>query len=153
MPTVQLPLLWGALHLVRAIFSWPLGRVADQLGRERTLMVGWLWYAACYAGFAFARAPAHVWILFAAYGLVAALTEGTERAMIADAVPPETRGRALGIYNLVSGAGLIAASVLAGELWERVSPAAALLFGALLAFAASMVLRLGARTGGRDRVC
>ena len=148
-PTVQLPLLWGALHLVRAIFSWPLGRVADQLGRERTLMVGWLWYAACYAGFAFARAPAHVWILFAAYGLVAALTEGTERAMIADAVPPETRGRALGIYNLVSGAGLIAASVLAGELWERVSPAAALLFGALLAFAASMVLRLGARTGGR----
>ena len=147
--TVQLPMLWAALHLVRALASWPLGRVADQLGRQRTLIAGWLWYAVCYVGFALAREPAHVWILFAAYGLVAALTEGTERAMVADAVPPETRGRALGIYNLVTGAGLVAASVVAGQIWEHASPAAALLFGALLAFAASAVLRFGTRPGKR----
>jgi len=151
-PTVQLPLLWAALHVVRALASWPLGRVADQLGRERTLIVGWLWYAVCYAGFAVARGPAHFWILFAAYGLVAALTEGTERAMVADAVPPETRGRALGIYNLVTGAGLVAASVLAGQIWERASPTAALLFGAFLAFGASAVLRFGPRPGERAPV-
>jgi MFS family permease len=151
-PTVQLPLLWAAVHVVRALASWPLGRVADQLGRERTLIAGWLWYAACYVGFAVARVPAHVWILFAAYGLVAALTEGTERAMVADAVPSETRGRALGVYNLVTGAGLVAASVLAGQIWEHASPAAALFFGASLAFAASVVLRFGARTGERAPV-
>ena len=151
-PTVQLPLLWAALHVVRALASWPLGRIADQLGRERTLIVGWLWYAACYAGFAVARVPAHFWILFAAYGLVAALTEGTERAMVADAVPPETRGRALGIYNLVTGAGLVAASVLAGQIWERASPTAALLFGAFLAFGASALLRFGPRPGERAPV-
>src|SRR5437867_3551363 len=151
-PTVQLPLLWAALHVVRALASWPLGRVADQLGRERTLIVGWLWYAACYAGFAAARVPAHFWILFAAYGLVAALTEGTERAMVADAVPPETRGLALGIYNLVTGVGLVAASVLAGQIWERASPTAALLFGAFLAFGASAVLRFGPRPGERAPV-
>ena len=126
--------------------------IADQLGRERTLIVGWLWYAACYAGFAVARVPAHFWILFAAYGLVAALTEGTERAMVADAVPPETRGRALGIYNLVTGVGLVAASVLAGQIWERASPTAALLFGAFLAFGASAVLRFGPRPGERAPV-
>src|SRR5438067_12945048 len=151
-PTVQLPLLWAALHVVRALASWPLGRVADRLGRERTLIVGWLWYAACYAGFALARGPAHVWILFAAYGLVAAMTEGTERAMVAAAVPPRARGRALGLYNLVTGAGLVAASILAGEIWEHASPAAALLFGAFLAFAASVVLHFGARAGERAPV-
>jgi MFS family permease len=146
-PTIQLPLLWATLHVVRALLSWPMGRIADRLGRERALITGWLWYAACYAGFAAARAPVHVWLLFAAYGLVAALTEGTERALVAAAVPEDTRGRALGIYNLVTGTGLVAASVLAGQIWEHTSPAAALLFGALSAFLASALLAL--RPSGR----
>jgi len=142
-PTGRLPLLWASLHLVRALLSWPMGRIADRLGRQRALVAGWLWYALCYAGFAFARAPAHAWTLFAAYGLVAALTEGTERALVADAAAAETRGHALGVYNLVTGAGLLAASVLAGQVWEHVSPAAALLLGSALAFAASVLLILG----------
>ncbi|MCA1827136.1 MAG: MFS transporter [Myxococcales bacterium] len=139
-PTAQLPLLWALLHVVRSLLSWPAGRAADVLGRRRALIAGWLWYAACYAGFAFAEAPSQMWALFAAYGLVAALTEGSERALIAAAVPSEQRGRALGIYNLVSGVGLLAASILAGEVWERVSPAAALFLGAVLAFGAALVL-------------
>ncbi|HZR07000.1 MAG TPA: MFS transporter [Myxococcales bacterium] len=148
-PLARLPLLWALLHLVRAVFSWPLGRAADLLGRTRTLIAGWLWYAACYAGFALARAPWQMWALFAGYGLVAALTEGTERALIADAAPPAARGRALGLYNLVTGLGLLAASVLAGEVWEQVSPAAALTMGAVLAFAASATLAAGPRAGGQ----
>jgi MFS family permease len=83
-----------------------------------------------------------MWPLFAAYGLVAALTEGTERALIADASAPESRGRALGLYNLITGAGLLLASVLAGEIWERSSPAAALQLGAVLAVAAAAALAL-----------
>ena len=145
-PTVQLPLLWALLHLVRALLSWPVGRAADKLGRRRTLIAGWLWYGVCYAGFALASAPWHAWVLFAAYGVVAALTEGAERALIADAVPAGVRGRALGMYSLITGAGLLAASVIAGEVWERVSPAAALLLGAALAVAASAMLAWAART-------
>ena len=144
-PLAQLPLLWAALHVVRALLSWPLGRAADRIGRTGTLIAGWIWYAVCYAGFALARAPWQAWALFAAYGLVAALTEGTERALIADAAPEETRGRALGIYNLVTGVGLLASSVLAGQIWEHVSPAAALFLGAGLALAASAVLAAPAR--------
>jgi MFS family permease len=139
-PTPQLPLLWALLHVVRSTLSWPLGRAADKLGRRGALAAGWLWYAACYAGFALATGPGQIWILFAAYGLVAALTEGTERALIAAAVAGERRGRALGVYNLVSGIGLLLASVLAGAVWERASPQAALLLGAALAFAAATLL-------------
>jgi MFS family permease len=78
-------------------------------------------------------APWQAWVVFAAYGLVAPLTEGSERALVASAVPAERRGRALGLYNLVSGAGLLVASVLGGLLWERISPQASLATSALLA--------------------
>jgi MFS family permease len=142
-PTPHLPILWALLNLMRAGFSWPAGLAADKLGRRRALIAGWVWYALCYAGFAFASAPWHAWALFAAYGLVAALTEGSERALIAAAVLKERRGRALGVYNLISGAGLLVASVLAGEIWERVSPAAALSLGAALAALAAMLLAAG----------
>jgi MFS family permease len=140
--TTLLPILWVVLHAVRAGTSWPLGRLADQLGRRGSLVTGWLWYAICYAGFAFARKPEHAWILFAAYGLVAGLTEGSERALVAEAAPPGKRGSALGLYNLVSGIGLLIASVLAGTVWERVSAPAALGLGATLAVLAAATLVL-----------
>jgi MFS family permease len=139
-PTALLPVLWTELHVVRAATSWPLGRLADRLGRSASLAAGWGLYAVCYLGFAVAADPWQVWALFAAYGLVAGLTEGTERALVASSVPRDRRGRALGLYNLVSGFGLLIASVLAGELWDHVSPGAALGLGAALAAAAAVLL-------------
>ena len=148
-PTPQLPLLWALLHAVRSVLSWPLGRAADRLGRRGALALGWLWYAGCYAGFAAARTSLQMWILFAAYGLVAGLTEGSERALIAAAVQGEKRGRALGVYNLVSGVGLLFASILAGQVWEHASPQAALLVGAALAFVAAALLAAASRPAQR----
>jgi MFS family permease len=138
--TAQLPLLWMLLHAVRSLCSWPLGRLADRLGRQGALAAGWIWYAACYTGFASAHSALQVTLLFAAYGLVAGLTEGSERALVAAAVGPQARGRALGLYSLASGAGLLIASVLAGALWDRVSPAAALGLGAVMATLAAALL-------------
>jgi len=145
----QLPLLWSLLHVVRSLSSWPIGRAADKVGRRASLGAGWVWYALCYAGFALASRPLQMWLLFAAYGLVAALTEGSERALVSAAVPAEERGRALGLYNLVSGVGLLAASVIAGELWDHVSPQAALLAGAGLALAATAALAAAPRPAGQ----
>jgi MFS family permease len=138
--TAFLPVLWTLLHVVRAATSWPLGRFADRAGRRAALAAGWAWYALCYLGFALASEPWHAWALFAGYGLVAGLTEGSERALVAAAVPQDRRGRALGLYNLVSGFGLLAASVLAGAVWEHVSPPAALGLGAALAALAAGLL-------------
>lgn len=149
-PTVQLPLLWMLLHAVRSLCSWPLGRAADRLGRQGALAAGWVWYAVCYAGFALASRPLHALMLFAAYGLVAGLTEGSERALVAAAVGPKARGRALGLYNLASGAGLLVASVLAGVLWDRVSPSAALGLGAAMATLAAALLAAPLPAGPRE---
>ena len=146
--TALVPVLWTVLHVVRAATSWPLGRLADRVGRRTALATGWFWYALCYLGFAAADAPWHAWALFASYGLVAGLTEGTERALVASAVPDERRGGALGMYNLISGAGLLVASVIAGIVWDRVSPAAALTLGAALAAIAAVLLRT--RAGAQE---
>ena len=134
------PLLWALLHVVRATSSWPLGRLADRLGRRASLAAGWIVYAACYAGLAQASAPWHGWALFPAYGVVAGLTEGSERALIASSVPEAARGGVLGLYNLLSGIGLLLASLLAGFLWDAFSPGAALLTGALFAALAAAAL-------------
>jgi MFS family permease len=124
------------------------GALSDRLGRKPLIVAGWLLYAAVYFAFAAAAAAWHAWALFASYGLVAGLTEGTERALVAAAVPSDRRGRALGVYNLISGAGLFGASVVAGVVWDKASPTASLGLGAALAAVAALLLRT--RAGAQE---
>jgi len=144
--TALVPLLWALLHVVRASSSWPLGRLADRIGRRASLGAGFLVYASCYAGLAQASAPWHAWSHFAGYGLVAGLTEGSERALVASSVPERARGAVLGLYNLLSGIGLLCASLLAGFLWDACSPHAALFTGAAFAALAAAALLAAGRT-------
>ena len=58
--------------------------------------------------------------------------------MVADAAPASLRGTAFGVFNLLRGVLLMVASILAGLLWDRVSPAATFVAGA--AFAALSLL-------------
>jgi MFS family permease len=147
--TALVPLLWAVLHVVRASSSWPLGRLADRLGRKPSLAAGWILYAGCYAGLAQASAPWHAWALFGAYGFVAGLTEGSERALVASSVPETARGAVLGLYNLMSGIGLLVASLLAGFVWERSSASAALFIGAVFAALAAAALLSAPVLAGR----
>jgi MFS family permease len=61
------------------------------------------------------------------------LSQGLLAALVADAAPAHQRGAAFGLFNLVSGVALLAASLLAGELWQIVGPAATFYGGALFA--------------------
>jgi predicted MFS family arabinose efflux permease len=81
-------------------------------------------------------------ITFLAYGLYFGLTEGVEKAWVADMAPAGARGTAFGLYNAAIGIGGLVASLLFGAIWTRVSPAAAFLTGAALALAASVLLYL-----------
>jgi MFS family permease len=80
--------------------------------------------------------------IFLGYGLYFGLTEGVEKAWVADMAPADARGTAFGIYNAALGAGGLAASLLFGVIWTRVSPRAAFLTGASLALIASVLLYL-----------
>lgn len=141
-PVAYVPLLWGAFHVVKSSLSTPAGILSDRRNRKTLIAGGWLVYAACYGGWAFARGPAAVVGLFLAYGLFAAATEGAERALVADFVPPERRGTAFGWFHLAVGLSALPASVLFGIIWGRYGAPAAFGVSACLALAASGLLAL-----------
>jgi MFS family permease len=77
---------------------------------------------------------------FLAYGLYLGLTEGTERALVADLAPRSRRGFAFGVYQAVQGIGVLAASVVFGVVWATLGSAVAFVLGASLALAATALL-------------
>jgi MFS family permease len=135
-----IPLLWSALHVVKMIFSVAGGAASDRFGRRTLIALGYLWYAAIYGAFAYLTTREWTIVVFLAYGVYFGLTEGVEKAWVADMAPKDAGGVAFGIYNAAIGFGGLAASLLFGWIWTRVSPSAAFLTGACLALAASLLL-------------
>ena len=134
------PLMWSALHVVKATVSVYGGAWSDRIGRRAVIAIGWIIYAAVYAGFAISTSLAALLPLFLAYGLYFGFAEGTEKALVADLAPASRRGFAFGIYNAVLGLGQLAASVLFGLLWTALGPAIAFAAGAALALVSMALL-------------
>lgn len=132
------PILWALLNLVKSASGIVGGSLSDRIGRRPLIVGGWLLYAAVYYAFARASAVWHAWALFAVYGIFYGMTEGTEKALVADVVPKNRRGAAYGWYNLALGLGALPASLIFGAIWDRKSSSAAFLFGATLALIAAL---------------
>jgi MFS family permease len=147
----QLPLLWSFFHAVKSVTGVPGGALADRVGRVPAIALGWLVYCASYAGFAFVSQPLAVWALFALYALFFGLTEGSERAFVADLVPEGLRGRAYGTFHAAIGLTALPASVIFGLLWKRFGARAAFLTGAAVALAAAVALWTATREIRRSR--
>jgi len=134
------PILWVVLHVVKSLGSTPGSAWSDRVGRKRAIQAGWVVYALVYGGFAFANVEWEAWALFAAYGVYFALTEGSEKALIADLVPSDVRSTAYGVYGFAVGIAALPSSVLMGFLWERFGVETAFLFGGTLALLAAALL-------------
>ena len=102
------------------------GATSDRSGRRAVIGAGWLIYAIVYVGFAVSTSVAALIGLLLFYGFYYGLSEGTEKALIADLAPASLRGTAFGIYNAAIGVGSLGASVVFGLVWKLASPAAAL---------------------------
>ncbi len=135
-----IPLVIAFFNLVSALAAIPAGRISDRIGRRNAITIGWAIYSLAYLGFALARQSWIIWGLYGLYGLYYAFTEGSAKAMVAELVPEENRGSAYGLYNASVGVMALPASLLAGVLWNRVSPAAPFAFGASMAFLAFVAL-------------
>ena len=134
------PLMWAALHVVKAVVSVVGGAWSDRIGRRAVIVTGWLVYAAVYAGFALSETLPALFAWFLTYGFYFGFAEGTEKALVADLAPAERRGFAFGIYNAVQGLGALAASLVFGLIWRSYGPSAAFGVGAALALAATALL-------------
>ncbi|MGE3177838.1 MAG: MFS transporter [Vicinamibacterales bacterium] len=135
-----IPLVWAALHVVKSVSSVLGGAWSDRAGRVGVIATGWGIYAIVYAGFATTESWWGLMGWFLLYGLYFGLTEGVEKALVADLAPAEARGFAFGLYTAVQGLGAFAASVLFGALWVAFGPGVAFTTGAGLATAALLAL-------------
>jgi predicted MFS family arabinose efflux permease len=134
------PALGLLFNVVYAALSWPAGKLSDRVPRRWLIVAGYWIYSAVYAGFALLRTPLLVWFLFAVYGTYYALTEGVIKAWIADLAPGDSRASVFGVLNWVVGVAAFPASLLAGWMWQRYSPAAPFALSSLLAFVAGVLL-------------
>ena len=141
-PVALIPLLWGALHVSKAVFSVWGGRWSDRVGARKAIIAGWMVYAAVYAGFAVVDAAWQVWALFLVYGLFFGLTEGPEKALVARLAPAGLRGGAFGAYHAAIGLAALPASIAFGLVWQRFGAEQAFAMGAILALAAALLLPL-----------
>ena len=141
--TFWIPLLWSGLHVVKVVASMAGGRLSDRFGRRRLIAAGWLFYAAVYGAFALVDQVPALILVFLAYGIYFGLTEGVEKAWVADLSERKQRGTAFGYYNAVIGISALLASICFGLIWTTIAPEAAFLTGALLAIAATLLLYFG----------
>ncbi|MFZ2098408.1 MAG: MFS transporter [Anaerolineales bacterium] len=127
-------------NAIYALLAGPLGSLSDRVGRRKLMLIGWTIYGLVYLGFALSHTGVQIWILYAIYGIYYALTEGVAKALVADIVPQEQRGTAYGLFNAAIGFSALPASLIAGVLWQVISPAAPFFFGASLAIIAGFLL-------------
>ncbi len=141
-PVALLPMIWVVLHIVKMAFSVPAGIISDRIGRKKVIVTGWVVYGLVYAGFGAASQYWHAWALFAVYGIYFGLTEGVEKALVADFAPLHLRGSSFGLYHLMIGLGAFPASLLFGLVWQKFGSAAAFGMGAGFALLAGILLSM-----------
>jgi MFS family permease len=122
-------LVYFLFNITASVFSYPMGRLSDRIGRRRLIVPGYFLYGITYFGFAFLNGSWSISILFILYGLYTALISGAERAFIVEQAPPDYKGTVLGLYGMCQGFGLLVASILAGGLWNVFGASAPFIFG------------------------
>jgi MFS family permease len=149
-PVAMAPILWALLNFVKSATGTYGGQLSDTIGRKPLIVGGWLLYSAVYFAFGWAAAAWQAWALFAVYGIFYGMTEGTEKALVADIVPRTRRGSAFGWYNLAIGLGALPASLIFGAIWDRAGAPSAFAFGATLALIAALLMAFVAPSRSRS---
>lgn len=113
------PLVMVAMNLVYAVTAYPFGRLADHVSHGKLLGIGLLVLIAADVVLAVAEHWSIVVVGVGLWGLHMGITQGLLAAMVADHAPEDLRGTAYGFFNLACGVAMLAASVVAGLLWDR----------------------------------
>jgi MFS family permease len=145
LPLAVVPAVMVVMNIVYTLAAWPAGALSDRIGRYGLLTVGFALLILADLVLAFDGGVVAVMIGVALWGLHMGLTQGLLAALVADTAPAELRGTAFGLFNLLTGIAMLAASVIAGLLWDAVGPAGTFLAGALFTGVALALLPLARR--------
>jgi MFS family permease len=134
------PWVMVAMSLVYAVTAYPAGTALDRGRGVAMLAWGLVALVAAHATLAYAGSPAGALTGAALWGLHLGLTQGVFAAMVAEHAPGDLRGSAFGVFNLVSGVAMFAASGVAGALWDVAGARATFALGAAIAIATLVAL-------------
>jgi MFS family permease len=127
------------MNVAYALSAYPAGWLSDRVNRWGVFAVGAALLIGADLVLAFATSLAAAAVGIVLWGLHMGFTQGLLAALVADAASAERRGTAFGVFNFVTGFALLAASVLAGVLWDRGGPQLTFLAGAALTAVAGLV--------------
>jgi MFS family permease len=136
MPLAWIPMVMVAMNVVYAAAAYPFGKLSDRVSHARLLAFGLGVLVAADLVLAQSNHWGAMLLGVALWGLHMGMTQGLLATMVAGAAPEDLRGTAFGFFNLVSGLTMLAASVVAGALWDQ--------FGAALTFSAGAAFCLAA---------
>jgi MFS family permease len=142
LPLAIVPTVMVVMSVVYTLSAWPAGALSDQIGRYGLLTAGFAILILADLVLAFGGNVTGVMAGAALWGLHMGLTQGLLAALVADTAPEELRGTAFGMFNLVSGVAMLAASVVAGALWDVAGPSGTFLAGAAFTAVALAALPL-----------
>jgi MFS family permease len=133
-------LIYAGFNLVAALISYPAGFLSDRLGRRNILVLAFAIFLVTYLGFALTRNMALIAMLFVFYGLYYGIFRSVGKALASDYVPEQLRASGVGWYNTTVGLCGLAASLVAGWLWDQVGHTSVFLFGAAFAVVGGIAL-------------
>lgn len=136
----QVVLLYLLMNISYFLVTYPAGRLSDYIGRRAVVVTGYTIYGLVYMGFAVAGSQNAIVVLFVLYGLYTGLTEGVEKALLADMAPVNQTATVYGIHALTVGLALLPASLIAGLLWDTFGAAAAFWFGSFTGLSAAAAI-------------
>ncbi|MFA6923928.1 MAG: MFS transporter [Bacteroidales bacterium] len=118
-------------NLVYALFSYPIGILADKIGLKTIIIIGLILFAFVYLSISFASGYLMLGILFGIYGIYASATEGMSKALISNISAPSETATAIGFYSSFSSIATLIASSLAGFIWFKFTPAYTFVFSGI----------------------
>ena len=130
LPIMLAPAIMIVMNVVYAVAAYPAGMLSDRVDRLIVLMIGLGLLIVADLFLALSPGLAGVIIGVVLWGLHMGFTQGLLATLIADAAPDDLRGTAYGMFNLLGGAAMLAASVIAGALWDVSGPEGTFLAGA-----------------------
>jgi MFS family permease len=135
-------LIYAVFNLVAALISYPSGALSDTFGRKNILSFSFLIFIITYFGFAFTKNIFVIGGLFILYGCFQGIFRSVGKALASDFVPQSLRASSIGWYSATIGITGLFASVIAGELWDKVGHTSVFVFGAIFAIVGTFALML-----------